>query len=104
MATPRIIHGIVDIDGTLTADSPGTVQIGGGHLYGSGNVTNAPRMVNHPGFDFRLRGSSPCVDKGVYRAWMAKARDRSGDLRIRGQAVDIGAFEYKPGGSAILVR
>ncbi len=70
----------------------------------SGNITNAPRMVDVSGFDFRLRGSSPCIDKGVYRGWMAQALDLNHDRRIRGSAVDIGAFEYKASGSTFLVR
>ena len=32
-----------------------------------GMETNAPRFMNAALGDFSLRGSSPCIDKGVYR-------------------------------------
>ena len=45
------------------------------------------------------------LDKGVYRAWMAGAKDLAGNFRIIGAAVDMGAFEapLSPG-IVILVR
>jgi hypothetical protein len=58
-----------------------------------GMETNAPRFMNAALGDFSLRGSSPCIDKGVYRTWMASAKDLAGNFRIIGAAVDMGAFE-----------
>ena len=70
-----------------------------------GMETNAPRFMNAALGDFSLRGSSPCIDKGVYRTWMASAKDRAGNPRIIGAAVDMGAFEAPlPPGTAIVVR
>ena len=34
-----------------------------------------------------------CIDKGVFRSWMADAKDLAGDPRIIAAAVDMGAFE-----------
>ncbi len=70
-----------------------------------GMVTNAPRFVDAAIGDFRLHGSSPCIDKGVYRAWMTGAMDLAGNPRIIGAAVDIGAFEAPlPPGFLIVVQ
>jgi len=69
-----------------------------------GVVTNAPGFVNSAAGDFHLTGSSPCVDKGVFRTWMNGAVDLSGAPRILGKAVDMGAFESPlPRGTAILL-
>ena len=73
--------------------------------YNAGVETNAPRFMNAALGDFSLHGSSTCIDKGVYRAWMAGAKDLAGNFRIIGAAVDMGAFEapLSPG-IVILVR
>ena len=73
--------------------------------YNAGVETNAPRFMNAALGDFSLHGSSTCIDKGVYRAWMAGAKDLAGNFRIIGAAVDMGAFEapLSPG-FVILVR
>ena len=70
-----------------------------------GMVTNAPRFMNAALGDFSLHGSSPCIDKGVFRSWMTGAKDLAGNFRIIGSAVDMGAFEapLSPG-IVILVR
>jgi len=64
--------------------------------YDVGVVTNAPAFVNYAAGNFRLTGSSPCIDKGVYRTWMTGAVDLEGAPRIIGKAVDMGAFESPP--------
>ena len=58
-----------------------------------GNTADAPQMVDYRNFDFKLRGTSPCINKGIYRDWMTGTRDLDGAPRIRGSAVDLGAFE-----------
>jgi hypothetical protein len=61
-----------------------------------GVVTNAPGFVTYAGGDYHLTGSSPCIDKGVFRTWMNGAVDLGGSARIIGKAVDMGAFESPP--------
>jgi len=64
--------------------------------YDVGTVTNAPAFVNLAGGDYHLTGASPCVDKGVFRSWMAGAVNLDGTARIKSAAVDMGAFESPP--------
>jgi len=72
--------------------------------YDVGLETNAPAFVSYAGGDFRLTGSSPCIDKGVFRTWMNGAVDLGGAARIIGKAVDMGAFESPlPRGTVIQV-
>ena len=59
----------------------------------TGVVTNAPAFVDYVRGDFHLSGSSPCIDKGVFRTWMTGTVDLEGSPRIIGKAVDMGAFE-----------
>lgn len=35
-----------------------------------GNVADAPRFVDAAAGNFNLAGSSPCIDKGIFRSWM----------------------------------
>ena len=72
--------------------------------YDSGVITAAPRLVDEAGGDFRLRGGSPCVNAGVWRAWMEGARDLDGRQRVIGAAVDLGVYEYMPSGTILHVR
>jgi hypothetical protein len=76
---------------TCTAPDPG----------GAGNITDDPRFVAAFAGDYRLRGNSPCIDKGFDFDWMSDPADPQGrnlDLaggpRIRGERVDMGAYEY----------
>ena len=80
-----------------------TVPLPGGAT-DAGNIQSDPLFVDFTGFEFGLRGNSPCIDNGVYRDWMAGARDLAGDLRIRGEAVDMGAFEYLASGTVLALR
>lgn len=64
--------------------------------YDVGVVTNVPGFVNYLAGNYRLTGSSPCIDKGVFRTWMTGAVDLGGSPRIIGKAVDMGAFESPP--------
>ena len=58
-----------------------------------GNIVEDPKLVDPANGDYSLQGSSPCINKGIYRDWMAGAFDLQGKNRIIGPAVDIGAFE-----------
>jgi len=61
---------------------------------GEGNITNAPRFVDRPVRNYRLRGVSPCVDSGLNSAWMSEAVDLDGNPRIFNGTVDMGAYEF----------
>ena len=67
---------------------------------GVGNISLAPRFVA-PGSDYRLRPSSPAIDRGAPAgslpardfAGRPRAVDGNGDGRV---VPDMGAFEYQP--------
>ena len=61
-------------------------------ISGKGNTTDAPVFV--PG-TYKLADCS-LVDKGSKQAWMDGATDFYGTMRVLGEAVDMGASEYKP--------
>jgi hypothetical protein len=61
---------------------------------GTGNITNAPLMVDEPGGNFRLQPNSPCVNAGN-NAFAIGNADVDGKARISGGTVDIGAYEFQ---------
>ncbi len=69
-----------------------------------GNIADDPRFVHATGGDFNLRGSSPCINQGVFRDWMTGAMDLDGKTRVIGPAVDMGAFEYLPLSTLMQIR
>ena len=80
-------------------------------LAGPNNIDADPKFVGTGDWPYRLQGSSPCIDKGIGGFdWMLPADpnthglDFSGRRRVIGAAVDMGAFEFMPQGSALLVR
>lgn len=60
-------------------------------------VGGYPEFVAPSRGDYRLRSTSPCIDKGVELAWHGDAKDVLGRNRVVGSAVDIGACERQPG-------
>lgn len=62
---------------------------------GDGNLASDPKFRAFP-TNLRLRASSPCVNAGTNRAWMAAAQDLDGRARILDQRVDLGAYERDP--------
>lgn len=71
----------------------------------TGNITDTPRFVDGDAGDFHLKGSSPCIDKGVFRDWMTGAKDLDGAQRIIALAVDMGAYEAPlPRGTLLTIR
>lgn len=64
-----------------------------GNLAGSGNIALDPKFVNLAALDLHLRGDSPCIGRGV--AVDGVAQDYDGVARPVGNAVDIGAFEFR---------
>jgi hypothetical protein len=67
---------------------------------GTGNITNAPLFVNESGNDFHLQSNSPCINSGD-NAFVTWTNDFEGNPRIRGEIVDIGAYEYQTPTSVI---
>ena len=60
----------------------------------NGNITTDPNFMDIPGWDWRLRPGSPCMDAGTNRlSWMTGAMDVAGGARIVGGVVDIGCYE-----------
>lgn len=71
-----------------------------------GNVQADPRFVDAAGGNFRLRGSSPCVNAGTNQAWMSNWLDLDGNPRLDtfSGVVDMGCYEHIRVGALFLVR
>ena len=84
----------------LWSDSPGEISGNGsaaitccdirGGYTGSGNISDSPSFVNPDAGNYRLRGDSPCIDKGGSNA---PATDLDGNPRPIGAGYDMGAYE-----------
>ena len=65
------------------------------------DTTNDPQFADFTGGDYRLRRASPCVNSGTNESeWMAGATDLDGRSRLDrfSSRVDMGAYEFVPGG------
>ena len=73
---------------------------------GIANITNAPIFVNANAGNYRLTRDSPGVNEGLNQDWMAGALDLDGRRRIDRmmRQVDMGCFEYLPGGALFGIR
>jgi hypothetical protein len=60
---------------------------------GIGNITNNPQFVDANASDYRLKITSPCIDKGQNSDWMYTSTDLDGNPRILKGTVDMGAYE-----------
>jgi len=60
---------------------------------GPGSISADPLFENASGGNFRLKASSPCIDRGVNQPWMLEAADPDGNSRIINGTVDMGAYE-----------
>ena len=71
-----------------------------------GNITDDPLFVDFGSANFRLRGTSPCIDSGLGLSWMAFARDLDGNARIdrRSGVVDRGCYEHTDAGLLLTIR
>ncbi len=67
---------------------------------GPGCITNAPLFIDAAAGNFRLATNSPCINGGNNGVVNASA-DLDGNARIKGGAVDIGAYEFQAPGSII---
>ena len=57
-------------------------------------MTADPQFKNPTVENYQLPLSSPCVNTGSNDLWMSEKTDLSGNPRIMGNNVDIGAYEY----------
>jgi len=60
---------------------------------GEGNFSEFPEFVDQPARDFHLKGSSPCIDRGI--SYRAPETDRDGVARPQLYGIDVGAYEYE---------
>jgi len=60
---------------------------------GAGIIVTNPQFANFSGGNFRLTGSSPCINAGSNESWMTNALELDGRTRIRYGRVDMGAYE-----------
>jgi len=51
--------------------------------------------------DYRIKVTSPCVNKGITKSWMISARDLADKPRLDGNAPDMGAYEVRLSKGAI---
>ncbi|MDD4737103.1 MAG: choice-of-anchor Q domain-containing protein, partial [Kiritimatiellae bacterium] len=63
-------------------------------LAGAGNISAAPGFEDGDNGDFHLAIDSPCIDVGD-DASVTDEYDLDGNVRIQGDAVDMGAYEYR---------
>jgi hypothetical protein len=73
---------------------------------GTGNLDTDPLFRNAAAGDYRLLGSSPCINAGVELAWMSGATDLDGNPRVDLQfdKVDLGCYEKVFHSTMIMVR
>lgn len=80
---------------------PGGVYLEPGAIldWGIFNFDEDPLFVDPIMLDYHLQAGSPCVDRGID---VGVDDDMDGDVRPLGEAVDIGADEFVPGGVCFL--
>ncbi|MFZ0826472.1 MAG: PKD domain-containing protein [Verrucomicrobiia bacterium] len=66
----------------------------------TGNISNAPLLVDLASGDFHLQTNSPCINSG-YNSFVTTTNDLDGKPRIQGGTVDIGAYEFQTPTSVI---
>ena len=71
---------------------------------GAGNISSDPRFANVAAGDFRLHKDSPCIDAGTIADDVdAEGPDLDGNMRIRGEQTDMGAYEAAVAGASVVV-
>jgi len=101
-------NGSVDIgkDATAVTLTVSNSLVGTGEFNGTrGNITGDPQFVDSANNDFRLKSTSPAIDKGDSSDPKLPATDADGlprsiDGKNSGRAIpDMGAYEYLPPGT-----
>lgn len=60
-----------------------------------GNISDDPLFLDPENGDYRLQGTSPCIDKGTNLYLFVEGLfDLDGNCRIKGDTVDMGCYEY----------
>jgi len=59
-------------------------------------ITNDPGLVGRTNGDYHPPVSSPCINTGVFMAWMTGATDLDGGPRVQDGLVDLGCYELVP--------
>ncbi len=85
---------------------------GNGDIFGSitdtNSITSNPEFVDTANDDFRISGSSPCVDAGnnayVLAPYPVIDKDRRGENRIQNTTIDMGAYEWTSGVDPICIN
>ena len=64
--------------------------------WGEGNIDTDPCFVDPIRKNYRLRASSPCIDKGIpyYKMFGDYFADIDGNCRLAGSGLDMGSYEF----------
>ncbi|HQO10306.1 MAG TPA: right-handed parallel beta-helix repeat-containing protein [Clostridiales bacterium] len=62
---------------------------------GGGNILGSDPLFVNDSIDFNLQSSSPCINSGFSDITELPKLDLSGNPRIFGSSIDIGAYEYQ---------
>lgn len=81
-----ITHNDFDAANGLLVNTPGFVA-------DASNIGDAPLFVAAPAGNYRLAPGSPGIDKGIVHAKLP-VTDADGTIRIFGNGVDLGAYEF----------
>lgn len=88
--------------------SPSLTNPGNNNTTGDPNFTdlgNSNAGTNAILGDYSIASStSPCVNSGLNLAWMSTATDLDGNARISGGTVDMGAYEFTPSGTLLVIQ
>jgi len=100
------LGGIYNFTGSVTYRNNnvfGNTPVNYGHVTDptgtNGNISQDPLFVDRAGGDYRLLIGSPCIDAGGDVYVTAGGVDLEGKPRVIGAHVDIGAYEFLPGGA-----
>ncbi len=76
------------------------------HIGGIGNIVGDPQYIDPAAGNYRLRGTSPCLNAGQAIGWMNTAQDLDGNPRIdRIVGIpDMGCYEHVYAGTLLQVR
>jgi hypothetical protein len=70
-------------------------------VYGAGNITDPPLLVDAFSGNLHLQTNSPCIDAGNI-SFLYGAVDLDGNPRVSGGSIDIGAYELQESGPPVI--